>query len=274
VDMDDYVGLIDRWHWIGTLQMLDGPDTAGGKLSDIMYFLTGRIDQAIIEDRSELDTALRGFDRRCDGQLRFSTHTMQCTDATWQVALDALLDRSHAIVMDLSGFSASHRGCAYEISRLVERVPLTRFILLVNDSTDLTLLQTVLDEAWARRGQHSVNVGVEHPVIRLFKIGGNKERAEHESTVDWKRRILNRIDRERLTGMLYDAALSGRTAEEWADLNRPVYVEWGRAIASRRVRVVAMAGLALYLAVTLVSSAAFLTAERAGPDEPPPTLSR
>lgn len=274
VDMDDYVGLIDRWHWIGTLQMLDGPDTAGGKLSDIMYFLTGRIDQAIIEDRSELDTALRGFDRRCDGQLRFSTHTMQCTDATWQVALDALLDRSHAIVMDLSGFSASHRGCAYEISRLVERVPLTRFILLVNDSTDLTLLQTVLDEAWARRGQHSVNVGVEHPVIRLFKIGGNKERAEHESTVDWKRRILNRIDRERLTGMLYDAALSGRTAEERADLNRPVYVEWGRAIASRRVRVVAMAGLALYLAVTLVSSAAFLTAERAGPDEPPPTLSR
>jgi hypothetical protein len=130
---------------------------------------------------------------------------MQCNDATWKQALQATLDDADAVVMDLSGFNEQRRGCAYEIGKLVGEVPLRRFILLVNEDTDMAYLRRVLQDAWASRPESSANAGTEDP-INLLEIPA-------EATD---------VDRERLVGALRDAASVAR------DVPAPRVLPWAR----------------------------------------------
>ena len=55
------------------------------------------------------------------------------------------------VQVDLGGFDEDNQGCAHELGLLVDRVPLDRVLLVVDDSTDLALLRRVLEDSWSRR---------------------------------------------------------------------------------------------------------------------------
>jgi hypothetical protein len=62
--------------------------------------------------------------------------------------------------MDLSGFDEQRRGCAYEIGKigkLVDEVPFERFVLLVNNETNMAFLRHTLHEAWLSKREGSPN---------------------------------------------------------------------------------------------------------------------
>src|ERR1035438_9190407 len=98
--------------------------------------------------------------------------------------------------MDLSSLSPTNQGCAWEIGQLLDRVPLSRVTLLVNDSTDLDCLEAILNNAARRVSAKSPNRGDPAAVWRLVRIGGLAKRQENESYFDWKRRIDSRLDPE------------------------------------------------------------------------------
>jgi uncharacterized protein len=60
-NLSDFLNLSDAWQWIGTRQLLDGPDTAGHKAKDLLNYLSGRIDRSIKADATELHEALDAF---------------------------------------------------------------------------------------------------------------------------------------------------------------------------------------------------------------------
>ena len=88
----------------------------------------------------------------------------------------------------------------------------------------------------------------------------------------WKKRMMARIDRERLVGMLYDAALSGRDTVAKQILLKPKFTDWGRMNLPKSLRKIRNAAYIIFLIVMILKSWSFLVAERPGPGEPPPSL--
>jgi len=187
--------MTDRWRWLGPMYRLDGSDTAGSSMRDVVAYLRGRVEDVIVGDERELAAALASFGDRPDVQLRYPLNSIQCNDATWKQALEALLDDADAVVMDLSAFNDERRGCAYELGKLIERVPLQRFILLVNADTDMPYLRRTLDDAWLSRPDDAANTAADEPV-HVLDI-----RAET---------MKGPVEAERLVGALLDAASAGR----------------------------------------------------------------
>jgi hypothetical protein len=216
---DLFLQLLDLWHWFGPLYRLDGPDTAGAKSSDVVAFVTGRLDKAIVENPAELEEAIRGFSKTRDSQLRFPFNSIQCNDAVWKDALQWMLEQADVVVMDLSGLAEQNRGCAYEIAKLVNEVPFERFLLLIDDETDVALLRTLLAEAASRTSSASDGW---RGKLRLFHLGTQPKRREDESVYEWQRRTTTPINADRLIGLLCDAALAKRGVQA------PLVVPWAR----------------------------------------------
>ena len=208
----DFLSLSNAWQWIGTRQMLGGPDTAGHKAHDLLNYFAGRIDKSIIEDATELREALDAFRMRPDNQLRFPVNSIQCNNATWKEALQCLLDQADVVVMDLSGLSEQNRGAAYELGKLVNEVPLNRVVLLYDDTTDLSVFKDILMQACKGMAADSPNRQSGGFRVRAFYLGGPTGRAPNESVYDWKRRMRARMEEQGLVGLLCDAAQPPRTA--------------------------------------------------------------
>jgi hypothetical protein len=204
--LSDFLDLTSSWQWIGTRQMLDGPDTVGHKPRDLINYFSGRLGDSIVEDTAELHEALREFRTKPDRQLRFPVNSMQCSDASWKEALQSLLDAADVVVMDLSSLSEKNRGIAYELGKVLDRIALRRIVLLVDDSTDLELLKEILAHEWEDMAPDSPNRGVAERTLRLYHVGGPLKRMPGESLYDWRRRLRAQIDEKGLVCLLYDAA--------------------------------------------------------------------
>ncbi len=232
-NLRDFLDLSDAWQWLGTRQLLDGPDTAGRKVRDLVHFLAGRIDRSIVEDAAELREALDAFSARPDRKLRFPVNSMQCSNATWQEALQHLLDQADVVVMDLSGLSEKNRGVTYELGKLINEVPLDRVVLLFDDSTDLKVLRDILARAYENVRADSPNRLETGVRVRMFDMGGATTRKADESAYDWKRRLRARMNERQLVGLLFDAAQPARAAAS-IDLKRDrMAIQWSRLAMPR-----------------------------------------
>jgi hypothetical protein len=227
-NLADFLNLSDAWQWIGTRQLLDGPDTAGHKAKDLLNYLAGRIDRSITGDAAELNEALGAFSTRPDRMLRFPVNSMQCANATWKEALQHLLDRADVVIMDLASLSEQNRGVAYELGKLVDEIPFNRVVLLFDDSTDLTVLKDILAQAAGRMATDSPNRPGVGLCVRAFDMGGATARKPDESAYDWKRRIRTRMNEHELVGLLYDAAQPPRSAAPIDPKRDRAAIRWSR----------------------------------------------
>ena len=154
---DDLIELIQPWRRARVIQHLEGFDTIGTRPEAIKAVKSGRIEDILVETKEQVERELSALSLKPDKQLLFERHAFQCTSATWQLAVRGMMDRADAVVMDLSSLSPTNQGCAWEIGQLLDRVPLLRVTLLVNDSTDLKCLQTLLDDVARRVAAKSPN---------------------------------------------------------------------------------------------------------------------
>jgi hypothetical protein len=209
---DDLIELIQPWRRVGVIQHLEGFDTIGTRPEAIAALKAGRIEDILVETRQEVERRLAALSLAPDDELLFERQAFQCTDTTWQVAVLGMMDEADAVVMDLSSLSPTNQGCAWEIGQLLDRVPLSRVTLLVNDSTDLQCLQAILDEAARHVSPTSPNREDPAAIWRLVRIGGLSARQPNESYFDWKRRVDTRLDPETLTSFLVTSAEPRRRA--------------------------------------------------------------
>ena len=138
-------------------------------------------------------------------------------DSTWKAALQHLLDEADVIVMDLADLSEKNRGVAFELCQLFEQLTKERLVFLINDSTDMEVLEGIMNEAWNHKSEHSPNAGIAGSGIRLIHTGVIPMRKEGESVYDWKKRFRQRIDEKHLVCLLYDAAQPQRRPAAPAD---------------------------------------------------------
>jgi hypothetical protein len=133
-------GLIDRWRSVGPVQLLRGGGALGG-VGTLLATITGRVGDLIEETIEEVEVKLAAFDYERDEDGRFAVNTILCGDRTWRVALDDLIATTDVVQMDLGGFDGNNQGCTHELGLLIDRVSISRVLLVVGDSTDLVLLR-------------------------------------------------------------------------------------------------------------------------------------
>lgn len=211
--LERFLDLIDRWPWIGVTQYLHGPRTTAQNLGDKVRFFLGRGDTLVIEDEQEMEEAFRKFSPRRDRQLRYPQHALQCNNLTWKQGLFRMLDRAHVVVMDLSTFGERHRGCAFEIGTLIDTLPTDRFLLLIDDATDMDALREVIAHQWRAMAVDSPNRAARLGVIKLLHMGGPVALRAGESVREWWRRQPDYLRDDRLVGMLCDIALQTAPAD-------------------------------------------------------------
>jgi hypothetical protein len=160
-----------RWRHIGTVQLIAGPDLASATVEphEFLDFVSGRLGRQFIDGPQAFDRRIAGLDARPDFDGRFRVTDFFCYQDTWQPTLRALVQRSDAVLMDLRRFSESRLGCIYEIRQLFECVPLTRIVMVVDDTTNIAFFEHVLSAVWNETPPHSPNRALASPELSVVR---------------------------------------------------------------------------------------------------------
>jgi hypothetical protein len=150
-----------RWRYAGSTSLIVGTDLATTLIEPHLFleFIQGRLASRFIHDRAALEARLAEIETLPDFDGRHRVSEFFCHDDTWRMTLIALVARSDVILMDLRGFSPANQGCAFELRELVQVALLGRVVLIVNRTTDMTLLNDTLQEAWRTLNADSPNRG-------------------------------------------------------------------------------------------------------------------
>lgn len=147
-------GINARWRHLGPVRMIGGPDLAVATVEphEFLTFVRGGLRRLFIDSPAVLEERLGALTDRPDPDARYRIDEFFCFDDTWRLAVAELLERSHAVVMDLRGFGPDNSGCIDEIEMLAAHQALNRTVLLVDGSTDRMLLNQVLGSVPATEG--------------------------------------------------------------------------------------------------------------------------
>jgi hypothetical protein len=248
-EFDDLVELIGPWKRVGMIGHLEGFDTVAANPEVQKAVEAGETDRAIARDMEQVRAQMAMASAETDQDLLFCRHSFQCSMNTWQEAIQAMIDQADVVVMDLSSFSEKNQGSAWELGQLLNRVPLSRVTVLINQSTEIDCVRRILDAKAMEMGANSPNASNPEAKWQLISIGGASRR-QGESYFEWKRRLDDRLEPMQLAGWLLsiaadpkdrEAAISvqySRTVRRWG---RPSRWGWMVAFAASAVVAIRMA---------------------------------
>ncbi len=138
--------IASRWRLLGPVTMIAAPDVIARTVDpeDFLRYLTGRLSSAFIQSRDDLDARLARFDRQPDPDGRYRINEYCCRDNTWQATVVELMRRADAVVMDLRGVTVERRGCEFELQQLAERLPSEQIVLVVDGTTDRSMIESAM----------------------------------------------------------------------------------------------------------------------------------
>jgi hypothetical protein len=151
--------LAKHWRRVGSMQLITGPDLAQSTAQphQLLDFVTGRLARHFIGDARTLETRLALLDRAPDRDGWYRINNFFCRADAWQAVLARLVQQGDVVLMDLRSFSAHNAGCVHELRHLVEFVPIGRCVFIVDSTTDIAYLRSVLRDAWAGLAATSPN---------------------------------------------------------------------------------------------------------------------
>jgi len=165
--------LAARWRHAGSIQLISATDIARGRFEpdEFLDFLNRRIADAYITSEDDLNRRLAALQQRPDPDGRYRVHEFFCRADTWQRTVSTLAAASSLVIMDLRGFTADNKGCIFELSVLIDEAPLSRVVLLIDQSTDEPLLRGTLADLWEGVDPQSPNAG-QSAGLRFVDLGG------------------------------------------------------------------------------------------------------
>jgi hypothetical protein len=153
--------LHDSWGRVGTIDLVVGVDVAARTLNALALqdFLLGRIARQIIASRTHLIARVAQADHVLALDGRYATHEFLCLPAVWQETVALLADAADVVLLDFRGFQRRNQGAAFELSLVVQRVPLARIVLLIDAKTDINEIAAIMHVARSRLAADSPNFG-------------------------------------------------------------------------------------------------------------------
>jgi len=164
--------IANLWRYIGSVNLIAGPDLATTTVEphEFLSFISGHISRLFIRSSEDMQSRVSGLDSVADFDGRYRIHDFFCYADTWQMALATLVKRSDAVLMDLRGFSPQNSGCVHELNELINLVPLSQVVLVIDNSTDFAFLEETLELAWRNIGADSPNMTTPAATLNIVRL--------------------------------------------------------------------------------------------------------
>ncbi|MCO4769156.1 MAG: hypothetical protein KDA24_03945 [Deltaproteobacteria bacterium] len=135
------------WGRLGPIYMLQGP---GDDLSDVGFLdvLTRGAGTFLIESEAEIEEAVARIRGQRSGSGYAPVAPLRCANSVWKHMVQAALDENPVVLFDVCRFGAERAGCRYEFELLAAQLPAEQVVFLVDDGTDVPMLEKALAEAW------------------------------------------------------------------------------------------------------------------------------
>jgi hypothetical protein len=165
--------LAQAWRFHGPVQLIAGVDlaTRTADPGDMLKLLSAALDTQYVASAADVPARMARLDYERDPDGRFRVNDVYCHDDTWRPAVQALLDASDCVLMDVRSFSQQNQGCVFELEELLTRVPTESIVLVVDRSTDLSLLGATLERSWQSAREAGQARG--HGTIALVRVEQN-----------------------------------------------------------------------------------------------------
>lgn len=152
--------------------MIGGADLATSLIEpdELMAFWSGELRESFIASPADLSRRIGHLDELPDSDGRYRLNEFFCHDNTWRATVHALAQRSDVVLMDLRGFGKENRGCEYELDMLLSEVPLSRVVLVVDRTTRIDDLKSLLMTVWAIIPASSPNRELATPELSLLEV--------------------------------------------------------------------------------------------------------
>jgi hypothetical protein len=166
--------LATHWRFVGSIQLIAGPDLAATTMEphEFLNFLSGNLSRQFIDTSQTLDRRISEMEHEPDHDGQFRVNDFFCYDDTWRMVLSRLVSESDVIFMDLRGFSSQNAGCIFEISELINLMPLERVVFITDHTTDEPFLRQVMEQAWDSMRSTSPNRSSTSGRLQLFRLDG------------------------------------------------------------------------------------------------------
>jgi len=80
-----------------------------------------------------------------------------CHGSFWRDAVDVLLEHVDLVALDLSGLRPENEATRYELQRVLDRFPVRRIVLLVDEHSNRAWLDALIRDSWSRMAASSPN---------------------------------------------------------------------------------------------------------------------
>jgi hypothetical protein len=161
-----------HWRYLGDVRLIAGTDLAPSTVAphQFLAFVSGRLAQLFVRSEAAIDRSLAGLDRERDADGRFRINDFFCSADMWQRLLRRLIRSTDVVLMDLRSLSEHNAGCVFEITELLNVMPLDRLIIVVDDTTDRKFLTQVVAGAWHGLRSDSPNTGLTPSALQPFEL--------------------------------------------------------------------------------------------------------
>ena len=122
-----------------------------------------------------IEARVRERDRAPDRDGRFRVNNFFCHANAWEAVVARLVSDGDVVLMDLRSFSARSTGCIRELRHLIDFVPLTRCVMVVDATTDAPFLQRTLEQAWQEIHPLSPNRDANCDCAPLHRLGSHQQ---------------------------------------------------------------------------------------------------
>ncbi len=164
----------------GPVYMLNGGGWLIGDLGQLASVLSRAHEDHLEVSETEVLRRLASFrDRKV--LHWWPLHSMLCSDHVWQFALDRFLERCPLVVMDLSAYEPGRAGCEYELGQLVDRVPMSRCLFLLEPRTDLVAIEGAIRSVWASMASSSPNRSASAGPLHLVRAAHLRDMSTRSS---------------------------------------------------------------------------------------------
>jgi hypothetical protein len=111
---------------------------------EFLDFALGKLSRRFVKNDDDIARRIAQLDLLPDADGRFRVNKFFCHDDTWRPALRSLLQATDVVLVDLRALDRAHEGVAYEVQQLAAFGVLDRVVGLVDDTTDMSFLQSTL----------------------------------------------------------------------------------------------------------------------------------
>jgi hypothetical protein len=176
-------------YYLGSPKAVSGEQRWGGNVEDevLRQLLTTceAVDKYLASAAEgpmpAADPELTGYAFYAGG---YPQHMLLCTDANWQHAVNALFALADVVLIDASNYRPARAGLNWEIAHVVDHVPTSRFVVLLDGATDQVAIGEQFRHAWANMRAASPNNRPDASPVRFVLVEAPKRREIGQQSTD------------------------------------------------------------------------------------------